>query len=196
MSSLKQICNHPAAYLKNPLSYPNYRSGKWDLFVELLNEALESGQKVVVFSQYLRMLDIIEQHLHENTIEYATIRGSTLNRGEQIRRFNKDPSCEVFLGSLQAAGLGIDLTAGSVVIHYDRWWNAAREDQATDRVHRIGQTRGVQVFKLVTKGTFEERIDEMILQKGKLMEEVVGVDDHRFLKHFERDELLQLLKDI
>ena len=196
LSSLKQICNHPAAYLKNPLSYPDYRSGKWDLFVELLNEALESNQKVVVFSQYLRMLDIIEQYLHENEIGYATIRGATVDRGAQVRRFNQDPSCLVFIGSLQAAGLGIDLTAGSVVIHYDRWWNAAREDQATDRVHRIGQTRGVQVFKLVTKGTFEERIDEMIFQKGKLMEDVVGVDDHRFMKHFDREEILQLLKDL
>ncbi len=108
--------------------------------------------------------------------------------------FQQDPECEVFVGSLQAAGLGIDLTAGSVVIHYDRWWNAARENQATDRVYRIGQKRGVQVFKLVTKGTFEEKIDAMILRKGQLMEDVVGVDDQNTLKKFSREELLSLLE--
>ncbi len=196
LSALKQICNHPAAYLKKPEEYKNFTSGKWDLFVELLNEARESQQKVVIFSQYLSMLDIMEAHLDENNIEFATIRGSTLDRGKQVERFNKDPKCEVFLGSLQAAGWGIDLTAASVVIHYDRWWNAAREDQATDRVHRIGQTRGVQVFKLVTKNTFEERIDNLIEQKGKLMEDVIGFDDHQFVKKFSQEEILQLLQEV
>ncbi|MGA8164752.1 MAG: SNF2-related protein [Waddliaceae bacterium] len=196
LSSLKQICNHPAAYLKDPKSYQKYQSGKWDLFVELCCEALSSGQKVVVFSQYLAMLDIIELYLKSNGIAYASIRGATKKRGEEIMRFNRDPSCEVFVGSLQASGLGIDLTSGSVVIHYDRWWNAARENQATDRVHRIGQTRGVQVFKLVTKKTFEERIDEIIVRKGKLMEEVIGYDDHQMMKQFDREEIMQLLKDV
>lgn len=196
LAALKQICDHPAVYLKTPHEYKKYQSGKWELFVELLSEARESRQKVVIFSQYLNMLDIIEDYLKEKKIDYATIRGSTTNRGEQVKRFNQDPRCEVFLGSLQAAGLGIDLTAGSVVIHYDRWWNAARENQATDRVHRIGQKRGVQVFKLVTKGTFEERIDALIERKGKLMEEVVGVDEVMFIKKFDREEIIQLLKDV
>jgi superfamily II DNA or RNA helicase len=196
LSSLKQICNHPAAFFKDPENYKNYQSGKWDLFLELLNEAQDSGQKVVVFSQYLAMLDIIENYLTENQIQFASIRGATTDRGQQVRTFNSDPNCRVFVGSLQAAGLGIDLTAASVVIHYDRWWNAAREAQATDRVHRIGQTRGVQVFKLVTKGTFEERIDDMITRKGKLMEEVIGVDDHNFVKKFDRNELILLLQDL
>ncbi|MCB1112024.1 MAG: DEAD/DEAH box helicase [Chlamydiia bacterium] len=196
LSHLKQICNHPAVYLKDPNNYKEYQSGKWELFLELLSEARDSGQKVVVFSQYLHMLDIIENYLQEQQIDYATIRGATINRGEQIRRFNKDPQCEVFVGSLQASGLGVDLTAGSVVIHYDRWWNAARENQATDRVHRIGQTRGVQVFKLVTKNTFEEKIDQIITRKGRLMEEVVGVDDHQVIKQFDRTDLIELLQDI
>lgn len=194
LSSLKQICDHPAVFLKKADDYKQHHSGKWELFVELLNEARESQQKVVVFSQYLGMMDIIESHLNEQGIGYATIRGSTTDRGDQVRRFNTDPKCEVFIGSLQAAGLGVDLTAGSVVIHYDRWWNAARENQATDRVHRIGQTRGVQVFKLVTKGTFEEKIDAMITRKGKLMDEVVTRDDHLILKSFDRTELIELLQ--
>lgn len=193
LSSLKQICDHPAVFLKKPEDYKQYDSGKWELFLELLREARESKQKVVVFSQYLAMLDIIESYLTENDIGFSSLRGATQNRKDQIARFNQDPTCEVFVGSLQAAGLGIDLTAGSVVIHYDRWWNAARENQATDRVHRIGQTRGVQVFKLVTKNTFEEKIDLMIQRKGQLMEDVIGVDDHTTLKKFTREELIDLL---
>lgn len=196
LSYLKQICDHPACYLKQPENYKQFPSGKWDLFIELLNEARESQQKVVVYSQYLNMLDIMQNYLTEAGIDFASIRGSTTNRGEELKRFSKDPNCEVFLGSLQAAGLGIELTAANVVIHYDRWWNAARENQATDRVHRIGQTRGVQVFKLVTKGTFEEKIDAMIARKGKLMEDIVGVDDHRLLKHFNREEIIELLQSV
>lgn len=194
LSSLKQICNHPAVYNKTPSKYKEFQSGKWDLFLELLSEARESQQKVVVFSQYLNMLDIIEDHLKETGIGFATIRGATIDRAEPLQRFNRDPDCEVFVASLQAAGLGVDLTAGSVVIHYDRWWNAARENQATDRVHRIGQTRGVQVFKLVTKGTLEEHIDMLIEKKGKLMEETIGVDDHQVIKQFTREEIVELLQ--
>jgi superfamily II DNA or RNA helicase len=193
LTQLKQICDHPAVMLKEPQEYAQYDSGKWRLFVELLSQARESSQKVVVFSQYLGMLDIIESYLRESQIGYAAIRGKTVKREEELRRFNEDPACEVFVGSLQAAGLGIDLTAGSVVIHYDRWWNAARENQATDRVYRIGQTRGVQVFKFLTVGTIEERIDELIEQKGALMEEVIGTDDHRQLKLFSREELIAIL---
>lgn len=196
LSSLKQICDHPAVYLKQIDDYQSYPSGKWELFLELLQEARESQQKVVVFSQYLGMLDIIEKYLSEQKIGFASLRGGTQNRKEQIKLFNESSDCEVFVGSLQAAGLGIDLTAGSVVIHYDRWWNAARENQATDRVHRIGQVRGVQVFKLVTKGTFEEKIDAMITRKGKLMEDVVGTDDQTVFKSFSRTDLIELLGGI
>ncbi|KAF3362314.1 hypothetical protein PHSC3_001143 [Chlamydiales bacterium STE3] len=195
LSHLKQVVDHPALYLKKVGDYKKYQSGKWDLFVELLQEARESAQKVVIFSQYLGMLDIIESYLKTQGIGYAGIRGVTKDRSEQIRIFHQDPKCEVFVASLKAAGLGIDLTAASVVIHYDRWWNKAREDQATDRVHRIGQHRNVQVFKLITKKTFEERIHELIQRKGQLMEDVVGVDDHEVLKRFSRDELMHLLQD-
>lgn len=196
LSHLKQICDHPALYVKDVENYKAYESGKWNLFLELLSEARDSQQKVVVFSQFLGMLDIIEANLKEQGIGYATIRGSTVNRGEQLERFNKDPSCEVFVASLQAAGLGVDLTAASVVIHYDRWWNAARENQATDRVHRIGQTRGVQVFKLVTKDSFEERIDALIAKKAGLLDDIVGIDEQQVLKVFDRRELISLLQEV
>ena len=196
LSALKQVCNHPATYLRDIENYTRYDSGKWDTFIELLEEAQESGQKVVVFSQFLAMLDIMCSYLQSRNIGFAQIRGSTKDRGEEIARFQQDPSCQVFLGSLQAAGLGIDLTAGSVVIHYDRWWNAARENQATDRVHRIGQNRGVMVYKLMTAKTIEERIDRMIAQKAKLLEDVIAYDDHQVVKKLDRLELLELLEGL
>lgn len=193
LTQLKRICDHPALFLKSMDDYEKHSSGKWDLFVELITEAFESGQKVVVFSQYLGMLDIMKNYLAASNVGYALIKGTTKNRGEEIRRFNEDEGCRVFLSSLLAGGLGIDLTAGSVVIHYDRWWNAARENQATDRVHRIGQTRGVQVFKLVTKNTFEERIDEIISRKGRLADEIVASEEG-VLRLFSRSELRALLE--
>lgn len=193
LTKLKQVCDHPAVALATPKEYKKYQSGKWDLFLELLEEARESQQKVVVFSHYLSMMDIIEDYLSEQKIGFAAVRGATQNRREELKRFQEDPTCEVFVGSLQAVGLGVDLTAASVVIHYDRWWNAARENQATDRVHRIGQQRGVQVFKLVTKNTLEEHIDRLIMKKGQLMEEIVGSDDENQLKLLTKKEWLELL---
>lgn len=194
LSRLKQICDHPALFLKQTEDFDQYHSGKWDLFVELLQEARESQQKVVVYSQYLGMLDIIENYLKAEGIGFASLRGSTRDRKEQITLFAEDPACEVFVASLKAAGLGIDLTAASVVIHYDRWWNAARENQATDRVHRYGQSRGVQVFKLVTKNTFEERINQIIERKKALIDEAIAFDDHEVMKSFTREELFELLQ--
>ena len=196
LSSLKQICNHPASYLKEMDQYEQYESGKWDAFLELIDEALDSGQKVVVFSQFLNMLDIMKLYFDKHNIGFAEIRGRTRERGKEMQRFQKDPQCKVFLGSLQAAGLGIDLTAATVVIHYDRWWNAARENQATDRVHRIGQKRGVQVCKLITIGTIEERIDRMIERKSQLLEDVIAYDDHQVVKKLSRSELLELIQDL
>jgi SNF2 family DNA or RNA helicase len=194
LSKLKQICNHPALATGDVDNYKAHASGKWDLFVELLGEARESGQKLVVFSQYLGMLDIIQKYLEEEGIGYATIRGATRDRKSQIEKFRDDPACEVFVGSLQAAGVGIDLIAASVVIHYDRWWNPAKENQATDRVHRIGQNRGVQVFKMVTKGTIEEHIQRLIEKKSGLMEEIIGYDDQDQIKGLDREELVQLIR--
>jgi SNF2 family DNA or RNA helicase len=194
LSTLKQICDHPALFYKDIENYKKYESGKWDLFVELLNEAIVSEQKVVIFSQYLQMLDIIRSYIKEKKWEFAEIRGATVKRKEEMERFQKDQNCKIFLGSLHAAGLGIDLTAASIVILYDRWWNAAKENQAIDRVHRIGQKWGVQVLKLISKETIEEKIDKMISKKGKLLEEIITVDDHSILKTFSRSELIELLQ--
>lgn len=195
LTRLKQICDHPCLVLPQAENYFAHNSGKWELFVELLTEARESGQKVVVFSQFLKMLDIIEAYLDERGIGHAGIRGSTRDRQGEVQRFRDDPNCEVFVASLQAAGVGIDLVAASVVIHYDRWWNPAKENQATDRVHRIGQVRGVQVFKLVAKNTIEEHIDRIIQRKTKLLREAIGFDDQEAMKQFDRGELIELLQE-
>jgi SNF2 family DNA or RNA helicase len=191
LSKLKRVVDHPALVVGGPRSR-DLQSGKFDVFKELLREAVDSDQKVVVFTQYLEMMDLIEDHLREQRIGFAEIRGDSRERAEQIRRFNENPDCKVFVCSLMAGGVGIDLTSASVVIHYDRWWNAAREDQATDRVHRFGQRRGVQVFKLLTKGTLEEKIDKMISAKGDLMNSIVDVDAGSF-NRFNREELIELL---
>jgi len=193
LNLLKQICDHPALVEKDTANYDRYRSGKWDLFCELLVESLDSGQKVVIYSQYLGMIDIIAAFLQELKVGYVSLTGKSRNRGDIIQRFNEEPDCRVYVGSLRAGGTGIDLVAASVVIHYDRWWNAAKEDQATDRVHRIGQRRGVQVFKLVTEGTLEEKIAAIIAKKRKLQDSVVKEDDPGLLKTFTKQELVELL---
>ena len=193
LNLLKQICNHPALVDGRVDDFEKYQSGKWDLFKELIDESLESGQKVVVYSQFLGMIRIITQYLQEAGVEFVTLTGSSRNRGEIISRFNNDPNCRVYVGSLKAGGTGIDLVAASVVLHYDRWWNAAKEDQATDRVHRIGQRRGVQVFKLVTEGTLEEKISAIIERKRNLMDSIVKEDDPGLLKTFSREELIEML---
>ena len=194
LNYLKQICNHPAS-AGGGFGDPSVTSGKWDLFLELLEECMTSGLKVVVFSQYLQMLGLIEDHLFRSDIGYASIKGSTRERGAEVSRFRDDPDCRVFTASLRAGGLGIDLTSASVVIHYDRWWNQAREDQATDRVHRLGQSKGVQVLKLISRNTIEEKIDALITRKGLLATELVQTDDPSLVKQFTRDELDELLSE-
>ena len=134
----------------------------------------------------------MENFLKTLDVDFVTLTGASRKRGQIISRFNNDPDCRLYVGSLKAGGQGIDLVAASVVIHYDRWWNAAKEDQATDRVHRIGQKRGVHVFKLVTKGTLEEKISAIIDKKRNLMESVVREDDPGLLKTFSRDELIEM----
>ncbi|HEX2835220.1 MAG TPA: DEAD/DEAH box helicase [Thermoanaerobaculia bacterium] len=193
LNYLKQICNHPAS--AGGGFGADVSSGKWEMFTELLDECMTSGLKVVVFSQYLSMLALIEDHLFRHDIGYASIKGATRERGSEIKRFHEDPDCRVFTASLRAGGLGIDLTSASVVIHYDRWWNQAREDQATDRVHRLGQNKGVQVIKLITRGTIEEKIDQLITRKGALATEIIRPDDPSLVKQFTRDELDELLAE-
>lgn len=189
---LKQICDHPALLLEKD-DWRKHQSGKFELFKELIQEAMESGHKVVIYSQYLDMLAIICQHLTEENIRHELLTGGTRNRGEVIARFQNNPEVRVFCASLLAGGIGIDLTAASVVIHYDRWWNASKENQATDRVHRIGQNKNVQVLKLVTRDTLEEKIDALINKKKELFEKFLDRDEEMF-KTLSRSEIIDLLQ--
>jgi superfamily II DNA or RNA helicase len=192
ISLLKQICDHPALINKSG-DYTKHSSGKFDLLKELVEEALGSGHKIVIFSQYLQMIEIIKKHLGSLGVGHVSLTGQSKDRGAIISKFQNDEDCKVFVGSLLAGGIGIDLTAASVVIHYDRWWNASKENQATDRVHRIGQNKNVQVLKLVTRGTLEEKIDRLIQNKRSLFEKFVDRDEEIF-KNLTRQELIELLQ--
>ena len=192
LTLLKQICNHPCLALKST-SYENHQSGKFELLQEILEEALGSGHKIVIYSQYVTMIEIFQKYLSDKQIGHAVLTGKSRHRGKIVSRFQEDPKCQVFCGSLLAGGIGIDLTAASVVIHYDRWWNASKESQATDRVHRIGQNKNVQVLKLVTRGTLEEHIDALIKSKKELFETFMNKDEEIF-KSMTRSQLINLLQ--
>lgn len=189
---LKQIADHPAL-LMNRDDWRKHQSGKFELFKELIRESMESGHKVVVYSQYLDMLAIISEYLTEENIRHEVLTGSTRNRGEVISNFQTNPDVKVFCASLLAGGIGIDLTSASVVIHYDRWWNASKENQATDRVHRIGQNKNVQVLKFITRDTLEEKIDALINKKKELFEKFLDRDEEMF-KSLTRSEIIELLQ--
>lgn len=192
LTLLKQICNHPALLSENP-EYHQGESGKFELLKDILAEALGSDHKVVIYSQYIGMIKMISSYLKDQAVDHAVLTGATRKRGQVIQRFQTDPECKVFIGSLLAGGIGIDLTAASVVIHYDRWWNASKENQATDRVYRIGQNKNVQVLKLVTRGTLEEKIDALIQSKRQLFEKFMDRDEELF-KSFSRSQLIELLQ--
>ncbi|MPY58875.1 DEAD/DEAH box helicase [Streptomyces spongiae] len=175
LTGLKQICNHPAQFLKEERPRIVGRSGKLELLDELLDTILSEGASVLVFTQYVQMARIIEQHLSARGVSSQFLHGGTpvQEREAMVRRF-QDGEIPVFLLSLKAAGTGLNLTRAEHVVHYDRWWNPAVEAQATDRAYRIGQTRPVQVHRLIAEGTIEDRIADMLLRKRELADAVLG----------------------
>ncbi len=191
LTILKQICNHPALAM-GQTDYTLFESGKFEAFKELIGEALDSGRKIVVYSQYTKMIKIISDYLSDISIGHLCLTGKSRNRGKIIKDFQTHEKYRVFCGSLRAGGIGIDLTAASVVIHYDRWWNASKENQATDRVHRIGQSKNINVYKMVTKGTLEEKIDRLISSKQLMFEKFLNKDEEVF-KKLDRKQLIELL---
>ena len=176
ISKLKQVCNHPAHFLRDG-SMLAARSGKPNRVEELLDEIIDVGDRVLCFTQFAEWGHLLVNHLSQRYgAEPLWLHGGTTRsrRDEMVAAFNEPDGPQIFVLSLKAGGTGLNLTAASHVIHLDRWWNPAVEDQATDRAYRIGQRRTVQVHKLVSSGTIEERIDEMITNKRALAERVVG----------------------
>jgi len=176
LTALKQVCNHPAQYLHEPGPLPG-RSGKLDALDDLLEVILAEGESVLVFSQYVQMARLIERHLADQRIKTLFLGGQTRNRDETVAAFQAG-AAPVFLLSLKAGGVGLNLTRATHVVHFDRWWNPAVEDQASDRAHRIGQSRPVQIHRLVTEGTLEERIADLLVSKRALAESVIGAGEN------------------
>lgn len=176
LTALKQICNHPAQYLHEQRPIAG-RSGKLAALDDLLEVILAEGESVLIFSQYVQMCTLIESHLEARGIRTLFLNGKTVDRDTMVAEFQAGRA-PVFLLSLKAGGVGLNLTRAGHVVHYDRWWNPAVEDQATDRAYRIGQDRLVQVHKLVTEGTVEDRIATLLTDKRVLAESVIGTGEN------------------
>ncbi|HEU5127950.1 MAG TPA: DEAD/DEAH box helicase [Glycomyces sp.] len=200
LTRLKQVCNHPAQAVGSGGDGDlAERSGKLDRVTEMLTEVVEEGAKALVFTQYRQMGELLSSHLAAELGVAAPFLHGGLDQGARDKLVDDFQTVEgpaILLISLRAGGTGLNLTGASHVVHYDRWWNPAVEDQATDRAHRIGQTQTVHVHKLVTAGTLEERVDELLARKRAIAEAVVGsgedwlgeLDDSQLRKLIELDE--------
>lgn len=191
ITKLREICCDPH------LLYDNYhgKSDKLKATIDLIKSNLESGHKILLFSQFTSMLDILQEKLAKLKVPTFMLTGSTPKekRQEDIQHFNSLKQPGVFLISLKAGGTGINLTSADVVIHYDPWWNIAAENQATDRAHRIGQKNSVKIYKMVTQDTIEERIIKLQQKKAELAQAILNNKDMANAA-MNREDLLKLLK--
>jgi SNF2 family DNA or RNA helicase len=206
LTHLKQICNHPSHFLKQAGPYKG-RSGKLERLTGMLEEVIASGDRALVFTQFKEMGDRLQVHLNDAFgFEPPFLHGGSTReqRDEMVRSFQEDALAPpVMLLSLKAGGIGLNLTAATHVFHFDRWWNPAVEDQATDRTYRIGQTRNVQVPKLIAIGTLEEKIDSILESKRDLADRVVGtgegwlteLDDEALRRLVSLDAGMELMDD-
>ena len=187
LTRLRQICCHPG------LVGSDTESGKMDTLYELVEPLLEEGHKVLVFSQFVRMLQILEKQCEDRSMPTYMLTGETKNRQDIVNAFQEDESPAIFLLSLRAAGTGLNLTSASYVVIYDPWWNPAVEAQAIDRTHRIGQTATVNAYKMISPGTVEEKIWDLQQQKAKTVSDVLG--DDGFAKGLTTNDLEYLFSD-
>ncbi|MGB8858998.1 MAG: SNF2-related protein [Ilumatobacteraceae bacterium] len=196
LTRLKQICNHPAHALGDGSKLAG-RSGKLTRFDELVTDLLDAGEQALVFTQFREMGLLLQTHLHERfhqTVPFLHGGVTKNGRDQMVQQFQAGTATSpLLLVSLKAGGTGLNLTAASQVVHYDRWWNPAVEDQATDRAWRIGQTRTVFVHKLVCEGTVEEKIDALINDKRSLANAVVGTTGEAWLSELSTDALRELV---
>ena len=191
---LRQACCDPRL-VKLESAAKVKQSAKLELLLELLEELLEEGRRVLIFSQFTSMLTLIEAELKARRIAYAKLTGQTRKRDEAIAMF-QEGEAGVFLISLKAGGVGLNLTAADAVIHYDPWWNPAAENQATDRAHRIGQDKPVFVYKLVAKGTVEEKILQLQDKKQRLADGIYAGGEGQAATAISSEELLALLAPV
>ena len=188
---LRQICCHPKLFIDN---YDG-GSGKLNQCMEIIKDAVQGNHKILLFSGYTSMFDIIEKELEKEDIKYFKLTGQTKvsERIELVDEFNENNDIKVFLISLKAGGTGLNLIGADMVIHYDPWWNLSAENQATDRTYRIGQKRNVQVYKLITKNSIEEKIYELQQKKAKLVDNMLSTNE-TFISKLSKDEIMDLFK--
>ena len=175
LTRLRQAACDPRL-LGLPREFGDEDSGKLVALRDLVETCIEGGHRVLVFSQFVSMLQIVKRAMDEDGVKYEYLDGSTKDRQGAVENFQRDDGPPVFLISLKAGGSGLNLTAADTVIHFDPWWNPAVEDQATDRAHRIGQTRVVTTYRLIAKGTIEEKILELAEKKRELVGAVLSED--------------------
>ena len=180
---LRQICCHPR--LIDP-AYADMNSAKLEALLDLVSELEGEGHKVLIFSQFVEMLEIIRTELQDRDCKYLMLTGKTRNREELVNQFQDDESITAFLLSLRAAGSGLNLTAATYVILYDPWWNPAVEAQAIDRTHRIGQQNAVNAYRLTIRDSVEDKIQSLQLKKETLANEVVQEDSLHQILNLER----------
>ena len=191
LTRLRQICCHPSLFIKD---YKD-ESSKLNQCIEILSDAIEAGHKILLFSGYTSMFEIIEKELKKQNIKYFKLTGSTKvdERINLVDEFNSNPEIKVFLISLKAGGTGLNLTGADMVIHYDPWWNQSAENQATDRAYRIGQKNNVQVYKLITSNSIEEKIYELQNKKAELIDNMLDTKTS-FVNKLSRDEIMSLFE--
>ena len=189
LTRLRQICCHPSLFMED------YQEGssKLDQCMEIIEEATKGGHKILVFSGYTSMFEILEKNLKQLGINYFKLTGSTKveERIKLVDEFNENPKIQVFLISLKAGGTGLNLTGADMVIHYDPWWNLSTENQATDRAYRIGQKNNVQVYKLITQNSIEEKIYELQQKKGELVDQMLSTKTS-FVNKLSKEEIMNL----
>ena len=176
LTRLRQVACDPRLMKLPDTDFDADDSGKLGALREIVDEAIDGNHRVLVFSQFVEMLNHIRAALDTDGVQYEYLDGSTKNRIDRVDRFNEDTSVPVFLISLKAGGTGLNLTGADTVVHFDPWWNPAVEDQATDRAHRIGQTKNVNVYKLIAAGTVEEKILELSAKKRELVSNVLSTE--------------------
>jgi non-specific serine/threonine protein kinase len=184
LTRLRQLACHPSLIFAEG----EHESGKFEALLEMLQDILAGGHKVLVFSQFVRMLTLIAQQLKKDGIAFEMLTGHTRDRETRVTRFQNDPKLRVFLISLKAGGLGLNLTAADYVIVYDPWWNPAAERQAIDRAHRIGQDKSVFAYKMIARDTVEEKILELQKRKQNLVSQLITTDAGLF-KHLTAEDI-------